>query len=124
MIDSTRKINTELTLKGVIIAGKNIGRKYLKPELDKNIQSEKYKIIFEKISEIVINDGTDKFIKKDIFEVLSWEEKSSFNGFLSKAKKLGIIRQENYHKPGEYVFSNKLYPIYFLIQKNTHDFSN
>ncbi|RAP43609.1 MAG: hypothetical protein BZ135_09180 [Methanosphaera sp. rholeuAM6] len=83
MIDSTRKINTELTLKGVIIAGKNIGRKYLKPELDKNIQSEKYKIIFEKISEIVINDGTDKFIKKDISEVLSWEEKSSFNGFLS-----------------------------------------
>lgn len=121
LLNSSRIITKEIVLKGVLIAGNNIGRKYLKPEIDMKIRSGNYRKIFEKISEKIIGEDTDKFIKSDISEILTDDEKGSLDGFLSKAQKLKIIEQEDNHKPGEYVFSNKLYPIYFLIQKTIND---
>ncbi|RAP43572.1 MAG: hypothetical protein BZ136_09550 [Methanosphaera sp. rholeuAM74] len=120
-IDDTLQVSKEKSMQGILLACTNIGRKYLKPVLDNKIKSGNYKIIFEKISELVISEGYLTFFKKDVNKLLTPEESKSLDGFLKRAKELKIIEQNENHTPGEYEFSNKLYPIYFLVQKEIGD---
>lgn len=117
IIDEELCVSNEISINGIFIACSNIGKKYLKPILDNKIKSGNYKIIFEKISEYIMTKGSLTFLKKDVNEFLTENESKSLDGFLKRAKELKIIEQNENHAQGEYEFSNKLYPIYFIIQK-------
>lgn len=114
-------VSKEKSLKGILLACASIGRKYLKPILDNKIKSGNYRSIFEKTSSLIMANKTSTFLKKDLSKLLNDDELKSLDGFLKRAKELKIIEQNENHVPGEYEFSNKLYPIYFIIQKEIGD---
>lgn len=109
-------IDKECVLDGVIVAGNRIGIKYLQPVLDKKIRSEYYVSIFEKIGEYLASDK-ETFTKRDLEPYFNDDEIKVFKDFLSRAKELGIIELASSKKQSEYQFTNKLYSIYFLIQR-------
>lgn len=114
-------IDDEDSLKGVIVAGKIIGLKYLQPLIDKKIRSENYLSLFKKIGNKLATTPNATFTKKTFSDVLNESESKVFKDFISRAKKLGIIELASSKKQGEYKFTNQLYPIYFLIQTIRED---
>ena len=121
LIDDTLCVSKDKSVQGIYPACSNIGRKYLKPVLDNKIKSGNYRIIFEKISNLIMSTSSSTFLKKDVTALLDETESKSLDGFLKRAKELKIIEQNKNHIAGEYEFSNKLYPIYFIIQKEICD---
>jgi len=115
-VDTDNKIDIHDALQGILNAGNQIGDKYLKPVVDSNIRSYKYKSIFKKIGNHTFFSNDEGFTRKDLEEVLSSEEMKVFDDFLRKAKKLGIIELVSAKKFGTYKFANNLYPVYFMIQ--------
>jgi len=114
--DIDNKIDFQDALQGILKAGNQIGDKYLKPVVDSNIRSYKYKSIFKKIGNHTFFSNNEGFTRKDLEEVLNIEEMKVFDDFLRKAKKLGIIELVGAKKIGTYKFANNLYPVYFMIQ--------
>jgi hypothetical protein len=117
-INNDEKVDVEDSLKGIIMAGENIGIKYLQPVLDESIRSEKYLNILNILSQDFSNFGLDKdytFKKADFLKKLKKEEANVFSDFLKRARNLNIIEHAN-GKKGAYQFTNNLYPIYFKIQ--------
>lgn len=119
--DTDNCIGDEDSLKGIIVAGKIIGLKYLQPLIDKKIRSENYLSLFKKIGNKLAATPNATFTKKTFSDVLNEQESKVFKDFISRAKKLGIIELASSKKQGEYKFTNQLYPIYFLIQTIRED---
>ena len=119
--DTDNCIGDEDSLKGIIVAGKIIGLKYLQPLIDKKIRSENYLSLFKKIGNKLAATPNATFTKKTFSDVLNEQESKVFKDFISRAKKLGIIELASSKKQGEYKFTNQLYPIYFLIQTIKED---
>ena len=113
--DTDNYIDVEDSVNGVIVAGKIIGLKYLQPLLDKKIRSENYLSLFKKIGKELAVTPDATFTKKTFSDVLNESESKVFNGFIGRAKDLGIIELASSKKQGEYRFTNQLYPIYFFI---------
>ncbi|MDR0912533.1 MAG: ATP-binding protein [Methanobrevibacter sp.] len=114
--DTDNKIDIDDALQGILKAGNQIGDKYLKPVVNSNIRSSKYKSIFKKIGNHTVFPDDKGFTKKDLEEILNSEETKVFNDFLRRAKELGIIELVSSKKAGTYKFVNNLYPVYFMIQ--------
>ena len=114
MIPENREITYEIVQESVIIAGETIGRKYLQPVLDRKIRSEHYHNLFYKISQYTF-EGHPTFTRKELETKFTDNEKKVFKDFIKRAKKLKIIESSDSNKQGEYQFTNKLYPLYFLI---------
>lgn len=93
-------IDDEDSLKGVIVAGKIIGLKYLQPLLDKKIRSENYLSLFQKIGNELAATPNATFTKKTFSDVLNESESKVFKDFISRAKKLGIIELASSKKAG------------------------
>ena len=91
-------------------AAEELSKKQLRSKLSK-IRSETYINIFLKLA----NNGLMTFKKSEFKQYLSPEERKSFDGFLKKAKKLGIIESIGKKNSGEYGFVNRLYLVYFVM---------
>ena len=98
-------------LVGTINAGNLIGKRQIKPVMDKSIRSENYESILCKLGK----HGIDHFKKKDFEPNLNSSEKRVFQRFLKRATDLNILESIGKYKSGEYEFSNKLYLVYFMI---------
>lgn len=114
--DTDNYIDNSDSLRGVIVAGKIIGLKYLQPLIDQNIRSENYLSLFKKIGNELAVTSNGTFTKKTFSNVLNESESKVFKDFISRARKLGIIELASSKKQGEYQFTNQLYSIYFFIQ--------
>ena len=119
--DTDDYIDNSDSLRGVIVAGKIIGLKYLQPLLDKKIRSESYLSLFRKIGHKLAISPNATFTKKTFSDVLNESESKVFKDFIRRAKNLGIIELASSKKQGEYQFTNQLYPIYFFIQTISED---
>jgi hypothetical protein len=95
---------------GIFEAGIQIGKKFVKPEIDSSIYSIKYRSILLKMGEHTIIS----FKKSDFEKYLNEEEKRVFPDFLLRAKKLKILEQD-IPRSGIYKFPNMLYPVYLAI---------
>ena len=98
-------------LVGTINAGNLIGKRQIKPVMDKSIRSENYESILCKLGK----HGIVRFKKKDFEPKLNNSEKRVFQRFLKRATELHILESIGKYKSGEYKFSNKLYLVYFMI---------
>lgn len=103
------KIDHKTAMSGIIEAGTEIGRKYLKQNVH-SIRSEDYKNILLKLGEHMLCEFTIDNLKK----VLTTEEMKKITDFLKRARKLGIIIPTE--KRGTYKFVNNFYPVYFMIE--------
>lgn len=115
--DEDSIIDEDDAVNGIIEAGMEIGRKHLKPAMDKSIRSPKYQSIFRKLGESRVST----FRKKNFEEELSEDEKKVFGHFLVKARELNILEFKGSKRSGYYTFTNKLYPLYFAIQSLKED---
>lgn len=113
-LNNNRHINSEIVTQGLMEAGRRIGIKYLQPVLDKRIRSEYYPSMFNKISMYTF-EGNPSFTKRNLESLFTQEENNVFPDFLKRAKELRIIELSSSKKKGEYQFTNKLYPLYFLM---------
>lgn len=104
------KINKNIVLISIAQAAEELSKKQLRSKLSK-IRSETYINIFLKLA----NNGLMTFKKSEFKQYLSPEERKSFDGFLKKAKKLGIIESIGKKNSGEYGFVNRLYLVYFVM---------
>jgi len=109
--DTDRFIDNDDAWKGILQALENIGRKYLAPQIYRALRSDTYRTILRKIGNIPL--GTN-FLRKEIREKISNSERKSFDNFLRRIKKLGMITDGE--KRGEYRFVNQLFHLYVLLQ--------
>ena len=103
-------INEQIVYRGIAEAAEELSKKQLRPKLNK-IRSDIYINIFLKLAD----KGLMTFKKSEFKQYLTTEERKSFDGFLKKAKKLGIIESVGKKNSGEYGFVNRLYLVYFLM---------
>lgn len=102
---------TEMTVfKGITDAADELSRKQLKSKLNK-IRSDTYMDIFLKLG----GQRSIQFKKSEFKQYLTPEERKSFDGFLKRAKSLGIIESIGRDNSGEYGFVNTLYFTYFMM---------
>lgn len=112
------KITNKTVFLGIADATEELSKKQLKSKLNK-IRSETYINIFLKLA----NNALMSFRKSEFKQYLTPEERRSFDGFLKKAKKLGIIEPIGKRNSGEYGFVNRLYLIYFMMLSSQRDYS-
>ncbi|KZX14100.1 ATP-binding protein [Methanobrevibacter filiformis] len=118
-INNNKTVNYRDALNGIIRAGNEIGFKYLKPDLDSSIRSDKYLAIFKKLGRDFFGQDLGKdysFRKKDFISLLDTKEAKVFSDFLIKARDLKIIEFKGAKRSDHYAFTNNLYLIYFLIK--------
>ena len=104
-------VNEEYAIKGIIEAGRLIGKRQIKPVMDKSIRSENYESILMKLAE----NSVDSFKRSDFENFLSTSEKKVFAKVLQRATELNILESVGRDKSGRYKFSNRLYLVYFMI---------
>lgn len=104
-------VTREYAVNGIIEAGRLIGKRQIKPVMDKSIRSENYENILMKLGD----KAADSFKKSDFEKFLSTNEKKVFSRFLQRATELNILESVGKDKSGEYKFSNRLYLVYFMI---------
>jgi hypothetical protein len=113
--DADGAINMEDTVAGIIRAADNVGVKYLEPKVYNAIRSPRYRSILRKLGQMPL-PGPLWFVKKDVESDLSAEEKKVFHNFLKKMRELGVLDQEKEAGPGAYVFTNRIYGLYVMME--------
>lgn len=111
------KINNKIVFRGIAEAAEELSKKQLKSKLNK-IRSETYINIFLKLAD----KGLMTFKKSEFKQYLTPDERKSFEGFLKKAKKLGIIEPIGKKNSGEYGFVNRLYLVYFMMLSSQKEY--
>ncbi len=96
---------------GIMEAAKNVGRKYVDPNVAKVLKSKIYGSMLWRMGE-QLPIGTS-FNRQDLLKKGSNEEKKNLDNFLSRARKLGIM--EAMETKGEYRFVNALYHLYVWL---------
>ncbi len=112
------KINKDIVFLGITAATEELNKKQLKSKLNK-IRSPTYINIFIKLA---VN-GWMTFKKSEFKQHLTPEERRSFEGFLKKAKQLGILEPIGKKNSGEYGFVNRLYLVYFLMLESQRTYN-
>lgn len=110
--DKDNIISVDDVVAGITAAADNVCKKYLTPKVYQAIRSENYKTILNKLGnrETWI---TSHFRRKEVESTLSDKEKKVFDNFLRKMRQLGVIQSDPDKGPGDYVFTNDLYPVCF-----------
>lgn len=95
---------------GVLAAADIVGRRYLDPIVYSSIRSLRYRAILRRMAGEL---SYEQFTRAQIRESLPEEEKSVFDNFLTKMKKLGVIEEDPEAGRGCYRFSTLLHYLYF-----------
>jgi AAA+ ATPase superfamily predicted ATPase len=109
--DTDRHIDLNDAGDGMIKAALNVGEKYLDPQVYGVIRSQTYRSILRKMGKLDL--GTE-FKRKDVLENLTAEERKTFDNFLQKIKRLGVISETEVY--GQYRFINQLYHLYVRLE--------
>jgi AAA+ ATPase superfamily predicted ATPase len=109
--DTDNEIDSSDAVSGVVEAAEVVGRKYLDPQIYRALRSETYRSILRRIGKLPL--GTN-FQRKDILEKVPDREQKTFDNFLRRIKRLGIISETETR--GEYRFINQLYHLYVGLE--------
>src|SRR4030042_2215401 len=106
-VDQDNIIDREDAFKGILIATEDIGKKFVDQQVYDALYSRDYHSILTKL-------GKEKFDlsfqKSSIKQGLSEKEKSKFNNFLQRMKKLKVLKSGE--ERGEYIFNSRLVRFY------------
>lgn len=105
--DST--ISFEDATRGVFNAADIVGRKYVEPQVLAAIKSDRYDKI---LKTILGNSFRTEFTRSEVREALPSDQRDVFDNFVSRMKKLGVIKSKD---PGTYVFVNLLHSLYLWV---------
>ncbi len=106
--DSDGQINLSDATQGLTVAARNVGRKYIAPQVSQLLKSKTYASILRVIQKKATLDGI--FDRQQILEALPAGEDHNLDNFLQRSRKLGII--EARQTRGEYKFTNPLHQLY------------
>jgi AAA+ ATPase superfamily predicted ATPase len=110
-LDKDNSVDKKDAIDGILKAAEIVGGKYLDPQVYRALRSKTYRSILRKIGELPL--GTS-FQRKDILEKVPVNERKTFDNFLQRIKKLGIIIETEIR--GEYRFINQLYHLYVGLE--------
>lgn len=96
---------------GIMQAAEDVGRKYLDPQVYRALRSQTYRSILRRMGKVPL--GRD-FRRKDILQKIPAREQKSFDNFLQRIKRIGIIGETEVR--GEYRFANQLYHLYVWLE--------
>jgi len=96
---------------GILEAAETVGRKYLIPQVYRALRSATYRSILRRIAESPLGES---FQRKEVLEKMPEKERKSFDSFVRRIKKLGIIGETEVR--GEYRFINQLYHLYVWLE--------
>lgn len=113
--DSDNKIDRGDALAGLITAAERIGRKYLDPQVYRDLRSPSYRSILRKIGSGE-NALITTFTRRDITEHLTESEKKVFDNFLRRLTEKSIIQPDTESGRGAYRFINDIYPVYIWME--------
>jgi len=104
--------------KGINEAARIVGNKYVHPKISKVLRSETYSSILWRIGKKLPLGAT--FKRQELLMANAPEKEGrNLDNFLSKIKKLGIMRDGEAR--GEYMFVNPLYHLYIWYEAKTRD---
>ena len=110
-VDQDNIIDREDAFKGILIATEDIGKKFVDQQVYDALYSRDYHSILTKL-------GKEKFDlsfqKSSIEQGLSEKEKSKFNNFLQRMKKLKVLKSGE--ERGEYIFNSRLVRFYIFLK--------
>jgi hypothetical protein len=109
--DTDNVIDTMDAKMGVFEAAASVGKKYLDPQVYKEIKSPTYRSILRKLGKLPFGMN---FIRGKLIHEMTENEKKNFDNFLQKGKKLGIITKGE--ERGEYRFVNQLFHLYVALE--------
>ncbi len=107
--DEDNRIDKQDARRGIIEAARNVGKKYIGPQVENVFRNRTYSSILlrmGKMPTIGANFNRQELLRESAPE----KERRNLDNFLNKAKKLGIITDANVR--GEYRFVNPLYHLH------------
>lgn len=110
--DTDDNIDEVDSLKGVINAADNVGKKYLAPSVYQAIRSPAYLSILRRIAEPSYVQM--EFTRADMLGKMSDPEKRKFDNFIRKMRELDVIRLT--YRRGVYRFTNQLHRLYIGLE--------
>lgn len=105
-------VDMDVASGAILRAAKELGNKYINPQIYDPLKSDDYKSILKQIAEKTDHHSL-RFEKKDIEKSLSESEKKKFGNFLQKMKKLQVIKSGD--KAGEYIFIQRMTHFYIWL---------
>jgi len=107
--DEDNRIDKKDARLGIIEAARNVGKKYIGPQVENVFRNRTYSSILLRVGKmptIGANFNRQELLRESAPE----KERKNLDNFLNKAKKLGIIKDAEAR--GEYRFVNPLYHLY------------
>lgn len=105
-------IDDKDVLRAVLEAAEDIGKKFVDQQILKTVRSRNYLSILEKIAGV--DPVSLNFKKVDVIPLLTADELKTFDNFLVKMKKLGVIKPGV--AQGEYEFAVRMVRVYLWLQ--------
>lgn len=110
-LDKDDYIDEKDATNGIFVAADVVGRKYLDSQVYRELRSETHRSILRRIGKLPL--GTS-FKRKAILERVPDRERKTFDNFIRRTKRLGIIGETEIR--GEYRFINQLYHLYVWLE--------
>jgi len=110
-LDTDDNIDEKDAIGGILMVAETVGRKYLDRQVYRRLRSETYRSILRRIGRLPL--GTS-FQRKEILEKIPEKERKTFDNFLQRIKRLGVIKETEIR--GEYRFMNQLYHLYVELE--------
>lgn len=107
----TLEINAREISRGIVNAAEVIGHKLLEPQIFSAIRSERYRSIFQKMTD----KPQMRFRRSELAARLTTEEGKVMDNFLRRMRNLGAIETDADVRGG-YKFPNHLHALYFCLE--------
>jgi AAA+ ATPase superfamily predicted ATPase len=114
-LDDDNRISVADAMQAVMQAADIVGHKHLEPQVFQALRSARYRAILRK----VVAEGQSlqfHFLRAEVMERLSQDERKVFDNFLRRMEKLGVLVRDAERGPGAYRFTNLLHYLYFTLE--------
>lgn len=112
-LDTDGHIDMKDAFQGVVAAADIVGRKHLEPQVFQAIRSTRYRAILRKVA---AKPFEIRFTRAELRTRLTPEERKVLDNFLSRMKRLDVLRSDPDGGPGAYRFGNQLHYLYFWLE--------
>ena len=110
--DTDNHINESDAKQGIMEAARNVGKKYIDPQISKVLRNKTYSSILWRVGKKLPLGAT--FKRQALLKEVPEKEQKNLDNFLRRIKKLGIVDDSEVR--GEYRFVNPLYHLYIWYE--------
>ncbi len=110
--DTDNHINESDAKQGITEAARNVGKKYINPQISKVLRNKTYSSILWRVGKKLPLGAT--FKRQELLKKVPEKEQKNLDNFLRRIKKLGIVDDSEVR--GEYRFVNPLYHLYIWYE--------